>query len=223
MPYPPLTGCSSGQKVPANCWFAAVAISCAVLSVNVGQAEDAHLASHSIRLSVVDGNDIRFHHLSTAEGLSQTRVAQIVQDDRGFMWFGTQYGLNRFDGYEFRLFAHDPQFRDSLSGVYISALFKDHAGTIWVGCDPFLERFNANTETFTHYALDTQNRDTSRVAINNIGEDTDGMLWLSTSKGLMMLDPSNGRIVRYRHDSHDLSTIGSNEVKTTGQDRSGQF
>ena len=48
-----------------------------------------------VKLPVIDGKDIRFARLSTAEGLSQTRVAQIVQDDQGFIWFGTQYGLNR--------------------------------------------------------------------------------------------------------------------------------
>ena len=68
-------------------------------------------------LPVVDGKGIRFHRLSTADGLSQTRVAQILQDDQGFLWFGTQYGLNRFDGYQFKVFAHDPEQPNSLGGV----------------------------------------------------------------------------------------------------------
>ena len=61
---------------------------------------------------------IRFTRITTADGLSQTRVAQIVQDDQGFMWFGTEYGLNRYDGYKFKLFVHDPQRPNSLGGNF---------------------------------------------------------------------------------------------------------
>jgi ligand-binding sensor domain-containing protein len=68
----------------------------------------SHGASALVRVPVVDGNDIRFSRLSTARGLSQTRVRQIVEDNQGFIWFGTQYGLDRFDGYEYKVFVHDP-------------------------------------------------------------------------------------------------------------------
>src|SRR5580658_7410013 len=95
---------------------------------------------HSQRAPVLDGDDIRFSRLSTAQGLSQTQAAQIVQDDQGFMWFGTQYGLDRYDGYEFRVFTHDPARENSLSCVYVHSLFKDRSGALWVGCDQFLDR-----------------------------------------------------------------------------------
>jgi hypothetical protein len=78
----------------------------------------------TITLPVVDGRDIRFTRLSTEEGLSQTRVDQVVQDNQGFMWFGTQYGLDRYDGYKFKVFTHEPGRTDSLSGVDVSSLFK---------------------------------------------------------------------------------------------------
>jgi len=67
------------------------------------------------------------------------------------MWFGTQYGLNRYDGYDFKVFVPDPRNPNSLSGVFISALFKDRDGTLWVGCDRFLNKFESATEKFTHY------------------------------------------------------------------------
>lgn len=62
--------------------------------------------SRPMRMPVIDGNDIRFSRLSTAQGLSQTRVERIIEDHQGFMWFETQYGLDRYDGYEFRVFTH---------------------------------------------------------------------------------------------------------------------
>src|SRR5271168_4779960 len=57
---------------------------------------------------VIAGTDIRFYRTLTGDGLSQVRASQILQDDQGFMWFGTQYGLNRYDGYKFKVFLHDP-------------------------------------------------------------------------------------------------------------------
>src|ERR1700730_3929998 len=69
----------------------------------------------SVRIPAIDGDDIRFSRLSTAQGLSQTQANQIVQDDQGFIWVGTQYGLDRYDGYEFKAFTHDPAHANTLS------------------------------------------------------------------------------------------------------------
>ena len=66
------------------------------------------------------------------------------------MWFGTQYGLNRYDGYKSKVFKHEPDRPDSLSCVYVRNLLVDHTGTLWVGCDRFY-RFHPATETFKHY------------------------------------------------------------------------
>ncbi len=107
----------------------------------------------SEKIDLVDGNDIRFQRLSAGTGLSQTRVAWVVQDKVGFMWFGTQYGLNRYDGYKTKVFKHEPGRADSLSCVYVRSLFVDRAGTLWVGCDRFLDRFDPATETFKHYRI----------------------------------------------------------------------
>ena len=167
-----------------------------------------------IRLPVIDGTDIRFARLSTAEGLSQTKVAQIVQDDQGFMWFGTQYGLNRYGGYNFKVFVHETGNPNSLSGVFISALFKDRDGTLWVGCDQFLNKFERATETFTRYPV---------PSVTHISQDTAGMLWLATGTGLYGLDPATGRIRQYSHDPNDPSSLSGNDVKSSSEDKEGRF
>src|SRR6266478_2375966 len=77
-------------------------------SIPRSAVQQALVNPRTIRLPVIEGKDIRFTRLSTENGLSQTRVSQIVQDDQGFMWFGTQYGLNRYDGYKFKIFKHEP-------------------------------------------------------------------------------------------------------------------
>src|SRR6202021_555211 len=97
--------------------------------------------------------DIRFAHISTAQGLSQIRVTSIVQDGQGFMWFGTLYGLNRFDGYTFKVYMHERGNPNSLSGGDVDSLFKDRDGIIWVGCEQALDRFDPKTEIFTHFPV----------------------------------------------------------------------
>ena len=99
--------------------------------------EDSRLLT---RFPVIDGNDIRFSRLSTAQGLSQSRVAQIVQDNEGFLWFGTQYGLDRYDGYNFKVFVHDPARENSLSCAFVNSLLKDHDGTLWAATEGGLSR-----------------------------------------------------------------------------------
>ena len=181
---------------------------------SVGVVPQARVNPRSVTLPVVDGKGIRFTRLSTAEGLSQTKVGQIVQDDQGFMWFGTQYGLNRYDGYNFKLFVHDPRNPNSLGGVYVDALFKDRDGTLWVGCDQFLNKFNRATEKFTRYPV---------PFVTHISQDSAGILWLATVNGLYSLDPATGTIRQYSHNPNDPSSLSNNHVKSSGEDREGRF
>jgi ligand-binding sensor domain-containing protein len=138
----------------------------------------------------------------------------MVQDDQGFMWFGTQYGLNRFDGYSFKVFRPDPDNSNSLSGVFISALFKDRDGVLWVGCEQFLNRFERTAETFTRYPI---------PFVINISQDSAGVLWLATSTGLYGLNTATRKIRHYLHDSNDPSSLSSNDVQFSGEDREGRF
>src|SRR5271168_1996957 len=180
-----------------------------MLPLLFAEVQQAHVDPRTVRLPIISGRDIRFTRLSTTEGLSQIKVSQVLQDDQGFMWFGTQYGLNRFDGYNFKVFVHDPRNPNSLSGVYIRALFKDRDGALWVGCDQFLNKFNRATETFTRYPV---------PFVNHITQDSAGTLWLATVKGLYSLNPATGTIRRYPHNPNDPSSL-SNDVKSSGEDK----
>lgn len=171
-----------------------------------------------VRLPVIPDDDIRFRRLSLSQGLSQTRVAQIIQDDQGFIWFGTQHGVNRFDGYNFQVFRHEANRPDSLSGVFIYALFKDRSGTIWVGSDQGLDSFEKTTETFTHHPLG----DPGPVVIH-ISQTADGLLWMATGQGLYSLNPKTGQTTKFSHDRADVQSLPSDDIKSTGEDRTGQF
>ena len=90
-----------------------------------GTVRQATVNPRPIQLPIIDGTDIRFTRPSMSEELLNTNVYRIVQDDQGFMWFATAYGLYRYDGYSFKVFAPDPQSPNSLSNVEINTVFKD--------------------------------------------------------------------------------------------------
>src|SRR5215469_3587202 len=180
------------------------------------------LRTETIKLPLIEGYDIRFKRLSSSQGLSQVRVSQIIQDNQGFIWFGTQNGLNRYDGYKFKIFKHDAKRPESLSGVYIYSLFKDRTGQIWVGSDEFLDRFDPVTEAFTHYRFELSSSNTLRVKVNHISQDPGGMLWVSTGNGLFRLNPGSGKLTHYGHVPGDVSSLGD-DIKSTGEDREGRF
>ena len=184
---------------------------------------EGKIASTSVYLKAEEANDIRFSRLSTANGLSQTRVTSIAQDQQGFMWFGTSYGLNRFDGYSYKVFMHDPARKDSLSCVYIRALFVDHTGSLWVGCDRSVERYDVVKETFRHYPLGDPGENSLPVFVFSINEDHRGTLWVSTGNGLYRLDPSTGQTMRFGHDPANPLSLSSNDVNVTGEDRESRF
>ncbi len=187
------------------------------------QVPQAIVESRVVRLPVSDAGELRFGRLSTSQGLSQTRVGGIVQDNKGFLWFGTQYGLNRYDGYRFKVFKHEAADPDSLSGARILSLFKDHAGILWVGCLGALDRLDPQTERITHYEIDPHTQGSRAATVNSITEDPEGSLWLSTGSGLYRLDPATGRATRFGHDAADPRSLSSDDIKSAGFDRAGTF
>jgi ligand-binding sensor domain-containing protein/signal transduction histidine kinase len=175
------------------------------------------------RYTTVEAGLLRFTRLSAADGLSHTRVAHIVQDPQGYMWLGTQYGLDRYDGYEFKHFVHDPRRVGSLAGTFVTALFIDREGTIWVACSQILDRFDARTQTFTHYQIDSRDAQTGDGTVVGISQDHAGFLWLSTGRGLHRMDPTTGTLTHFQHDGANPYSLSTNDIKWTGEDRSGLF
>ena len=155
-----------------------------------GSGTRPRLVTETVGLPLIDGRDIRFRPIPAVNGLSQTRAGSTVQDRLGFIWFGTQYGLNRFDGYRFKVFRHEPKHPESLGGVYVRSLFIDHSGTLWVGCDESFDKFDPVTETFTHFRVGPPGTDENDGPAIHVSEDRYGKLWLATAKGLFGFDPS---------------------------------
>jgi ligand-binding sensor domain-containing protein/signal transduction histidine kinase len=188
-----------------------------------GSVAQVRVDSQPGRLTLIDGSDIRFSRLPSTEGLSQTRVSTIVQDNLGFLWFATQYGLNRYDGSRFKVFKHEPGRTNSLSGVFIHSLFKDHSGILWVGCEQSLNRFDPVTESFTHYRLIDPETKENAGPVYNISQDRGGKLWLGTGHGLFKLDPATGQTTRYVHHPNDPFSLSNDYITLTGEDSQGTF
>ena len=92
--------------------------------------------------------DIRFKHLSIEHGLSQSTVNCILQDRNGFMWFGTQDGVNRYDGYTFTIYKNDLQNENTISHNFILSIFEDRQGILWIGTNGGgLNRFDPAKDT----------------------------------------------------------------------------
>src|SRR5512143_3649178 len=96
----------------------------------------------------------RFDHIGIAQGLSQSSVRVIFQDSLGFLWFGTEDGLNRFDGYAFKTYKPDPDVTSSLSDRWISSMIEDQDGYLWIATAGGLNRYDPHTEQFVHYLHD---------------------------------------------------------------------
>ncbi|MCK5876719.1 MAG: response regulator, partial [Candidatus Marithrix sp.] len=157
---------------------------------------------------------MEFGNLSIDAGLSQSTIYAILQDKHGFLWVGTQDGLNKYDGYEFTIYRHDSQNIHSLSNNEIFVVYEDTAGTLWIGTGDGLERYDREHDKFIHYQNDPQNpHSLSNNTIWSIYEDNQGFLWIGTKGGgLNQFDRQTGRFVRYQHDPQNPYSINHSSV-----------
>ncbi|MBT8382752.1 MAG: hypothetical protein KJO59_10385 [Ignavibacteria bacterium] len=176
-------------------------------------------------------DDYIFKQLTDADGLSQSTIFATIQDKVGYLWFGTIDGLNRYDGYEFKIFVNDPNDSTTISDNFISALLEDSDGYIWVGTtNGYLNKFDPRTETFNRFYLNvffeiieepassfydyplafSRNQVNSITAIR---EDRNGFLWIGTwGNGIVRLDRKTNSGVHIYHNPEKNYTLMSDRV-----------
>jgi len=169
------------------------------------------------------GNQIRFDKITIDQGLSQNSISSIFQDRNGFLWFGTNDGLNKFDGYEFTIYRHDPDDPTSLSDNSVTSIVEDPNGNLWVGTDGRgLNQFDQVSEKFSHYQFDPENPGSlTHSTVNAISLDTEGRLWVGTSNGLDRFDPAKNSFIHYKNDPDDFSSISSDQITDIHLDKDG--
>ena len=134
--------------------------------------------------------NVRFQRISLEQGLSQEMVQSIFQDSQGFIWFGTQEGLNRYDGYQFKVFTHDSADASSIAGNFIYDIKEDATGKLWIGLSANgVSVYDRDSETFSHYK---HNPEQAGSLVNNnirsILVDDFANVWLGTEAGLSLFD-----------------------------------
>jgi ligand-binding sensor domain-containing protein/signal transduction histidine kinase len=168
--------------------------------------------------------NIRFEHISLDEGLSQSAVNAILQDRTGYLWFGTQDGLNRYDGYNFKIYKPDPNNPDSISDRWITALVEDEQGYLWVGTRlGGINRYNPLTDTFTRFLHDENDpQSLGNNEITSLVADEDG-LWIGTEYGLDYLDYNTQKFSHYRSATNEPSGLSSNSITDLFKDSRGNL
>jgi ligand-binding sensor domain-containing protein/signal transduction histidine kinase len=193
----------------------------------------------------------KFENISVDQGLSQSSVYCILQDSKGLMWFGTEDGLNRYDGYNFTVFKHDPDDPNSLSSNFVLDIYEDWEGKMWVGTQQGLDRYDRESDQWSHFPLDqvrTILEDNSGVLwvgsqaglysfdkeldglkrqnsdrIYTVYQDSTGTLWVGTDRGFYKVDEGGDKIVHYQHSERDPKSLVDNLVRTIFEDHQGRL
>ena len=140
-----------------------------------------------------------FKRLSTSEGLSDGLIHAFVQDKYGYIWIGTTYGLNRFDGINVKTFVLKPGDSTSLVNNYVSSLYCDNNNELWVGTMGGLCRYDYRTNAFRRYTSSTV------FTVSDIKEDKHGTLWLGTNHGLWTVNKQTTAVDRFPSNNTDLA------------------
>jgi ligand-binding sensor domain-containing protein len=157
-----------------------------------------------ICLYPLSAQDLQFRHLKGEDGLSQNTINCIYQDYYGFMWFGTQDGLNCYDGFAFTIYRHDPADSSSLSHNWIWDMVEDEDHNLWVATWEGLSCFDRRANTFRAYYPDSTNiHSISGTRPASLVRDEEGKIWIGIwGGGLNVLDPKTGMFTRYRNSEN---------------------
>lgn len=160
----------------------------------------------------------QFKQIGLEEGLSQASVSAIIQDDKGFMWFGTVGGLNRYDGQKITVYQSDLVDSNSLSNKHITDICKDSEGNLWIATLNGLTYFNLKTEQFHRYYEEDGPKSISSNTVNATYCDTDGTVWIATDNGLdKLLDKGEGIFDSFFIDN------GENNFQDVYKDKEGNL
>ncbi|MEO8174077.1 MAG: two-component regulator propeller domain-containing protein, partial [Sediminibacterium sp.] len=163
---------------------------------------------------------VKFTHLTNLDGLSRSTVKVMLKDKYGFMWFGTQEGLNRYDGYNFKVYRHQVKDSHSLRRSNIISLHEDRQGVLWVGtANGALSMYDRKHDCFVHYKESSGDfAGLSQASVTAIYEDKQDNLWVGTYWKLNLLDRKTGKVTQFGHDSKDDESISSDGVSCVLED-----
>ncbi len=169
-------------------------------------------------LAIGQEQDIVFKYLNTRNGLSQDHVNAIFKDHKGFMWFATDDGLNKYDGYQFTVYKHNTERASSLSNNYVYDMLEDDAHNLWVATASGLDKLDREKDSFSHFQPDGK-----PIYVRDILIDKKRRMWLGTSDGLYLFNFTNEKFTRYHHIENEESSLSHNYVYSLAEDVSGEL
>lgn len=159
-----------------------------------------------------------FKRISTEDGLSQSHVSAMLMGRKGFMWFATDEGLNKYDGAKFTIYKHTRGDKKSLSDNYIYDLLEDHAGNLWVATTVGLDKFNREKGIFEHFF-----KEEYHITVRDIFEDSKKRIWLGTTTGLYLIDADKGSFTIIKHQKNNINSLSSDFIYSIGEDQTGNI
>jgi len=168
--------------------------------------------------------DFKFRYITVEDGLSQGSINCIFQDSKGFLWFGTKQGLNKYDGFDIEIFDHDPFSQSSLSNNNVNCITEDKDGDLWVGTSAGLNKFDYNLQSFKRFLSNPldQNSLMDEVIISLL-VDSDGIIWIGTELGLDSFDPESGIFRHFKHDPENPASLIQGRVQVLFEDKTGKL
>jgi len=147
-------------------------------------------------LNLLSAQALQFSHYKVADGLSQSEILCIFQDSEGYIWIGTQNGLNKFDGYSFETFYNDPADMHTISSNWIFDIAEDQNGILWIGTKNGLNKYDKNSGHFSRVSLADSIHGTEYNYIYGIAMD-DSLMYINQSPTLSVLNLNTGAVQSY--------------------------
>lgn len=167
--------------------------------------------------NVKEYKSLKFKHFSLTEGLSQSSVLCILQDKKGFLWFGTRDGLNKYDGHTFITYKHNSQDPNSLSNSFIRTLYEDVDGHLWVGTMNGLNKYIPESDGFSRFkyaSTKTFFKNKSNNEIWSITSNEKDYLWLGTNYGLEKFNTKTQQSSWFLNQNETVNTISDNRIRS---------
>ena len=144
----------------------------------------------------IKDNNINFQSLTIDDELSQSLVEYIYQDSDGYIWVATNYGLNRYNGNEFKVYKNIKNDEISISNNMISSIVEDNNKNLWIGTDGGLNKMNLTNDKITRYLVSDEDKIYSNTVVDELMIDSKGRLWVCTRNGLNLYDSENDTFVK---------------------------
>jgi signal transduction histidine kinase/streptogramin lyase len=165
---------------------------------------------------VINPGNVRFERITSMDGLSSNFANYGMVDRLGFIWIGTQFGLNRYDGYSFKLFKHIVNDSISLSNDFINGIFEDHEGRLWISTYRGLNLYHPENESFTAFYPDKTDLNSPENNIDRILQDKTGRYWVIANTNLYIFSPAQGQFRKVQGEQGKANTYSGYLADSTG-------